>query len=67
VLHQFFDLPEFASTLVTLVPFKHIFYLSLSLSLLAVIVVVIVAVPSIPALSTELPIYLPGWLRVVIK
>jgi hypothetical protein len=29
VLHQFFDLSELASTLVTLVPFKHIdYYLS---------------------------------------
>jgi hypothetical protein len=60
VLHQFFDLSEFASTLVTFVPFKnHID----DLSPLAVNVVI----PSIPALSTEVAIYLPGRLRMVIK
>lgn len=38
----------------------------ISLSLLAVSIVVVI-VPSIPALSTEVPVYLPGRLRVVIK
>jgi hypothetical protein len=60
VLHQFFDLPEFASTLVTLVLFKkHID----DISPLAVIVVI----PSIPALPAEVAFYLPGRLRMVIK
>lgn len=38
----------------------------ISLSLLAVSIVVVI-VPSIPALSTEVAVYLPGRLRVVIK
>ena len=38
----------------------------ISLSLLAVSIVVVI-VPSIPALSTEVAVYLPGRLRVVIE
>ena len=43
--------------------------LSLSLSPLAVtiIIIVVVVVLSIPALSTEVAVYLPGRLRVVIE
>ena len=66
MLHQVFDLPKLASTLVTLVPFKHRLYLSASVLLLAVIVVVVV-IPSIPALSTKVAVYFPGWLRMIIK
>ncbi len=60
-MHQFFDLPELASTLVTLVPFKkHIDDIS-------PLVVVIVVVPSIPALPAEVAVYLPGRLSMVVK
>jgi hypothetical protein len=64
VLHQFFDLPKLASTPVALVPFKHT--LSLSPLAISVVVVVLVVLP-IPALSTEVAIYLPCGLRVVMK
>jgi hypothetical protein len=64
MLHQFFDLSKLASTLVTLVPFKH----GLSLSPLAISVVVgVLVVLPIPALSTKVAVDLPGWLRVVMK
>jgi hypothetical protein len=59
-MHQFFDLPELASTLVTLVPFKHIDDIS-------PLVVVIVVVLSIPALPAEVTVYLPGRLSMVVK
>jgi hypothetical protein len=64
MLHQFFDLPKLTLTLVALVPFKH----TRSLSPLAISVVVVVpVVPPIPALSTEVAVYLPCGLRVVMK
>lgn len=60
-MHHFFDLPELASTLVTLVPCKkHIDDIS-------PLVVVIVVIPSIPALSAEVAVYLPGRLSMVVK
>jgi hypothetical protein len=64
MLHQFFDLPKLTLTLVALVPFKHT--LSLSPLAISVVVVVLVVLP-IPALSTEVAVYLPGRLRVVMK
>jgi hypothetical protein len=68
VVHQFFDLSEVASTVVTLVPFKHRrSYLSSLLPVALTIVVVVLVVPSIPALSTEVAVYLPGRLRMVIE
>jgi len=63
MLHQFFDLPKLTLTLVALVPFKH----TRSLSPLAITVVVVFVVPRIPALSTEVAVYLPCRLRVVMK
>lgn len=39
----------------------------LPLALTIVVVVVVLVVPSIPALSTEVAIYLPGRLRMVIE
>jgi hypothetical protein len=64
MLHQFFDLPKLTLTLVALVPFKH----TRSLSPLAIsVVVVILVVLPIPALSTEVAVYLPCGLRVVMK
>ena len=63
MLHQFFDLPKLTLTLVTLVPFKH----TRSLSPLAISVVVVLVVLPIPALSTEVAVYLPCRLRVVMK
>ena len=63
MLHQFFDLPKLTLTLVALVPFKH----TRSLSPLAISVVVVPVVPRIPALSTEVAVYLPCGLRVVMK
>jgi hypothetical protein len=63
MLHQFFDLPKLTLTLVALVPFKH----TRSLSPLAISVVVVLVVPRIPALSTEVAVYLPCGLRVVMK
>jgi hypothetical protein len=62
MLHQVFDLPELAPTLVAFVPFKHRLYLSLP-----IFVAVVVVILSIPALSTEVAVYFPGWLRVIIK
>jgi hypothetical protein len=47
MLHQVFDLAEFASTLVTLVFFKHK-HDPLSVA----VIVVVVVVPQIPTLST---------------
>ena len=69
MLHQFFDLSELASTVVTLVPFKHSDDISFFLLPLAVtiIVVVVVVVLSIPALSTEVAVYLPSRLRMVVE
>jgi hypothetical protein len=64
MLHQFFDLPKLTLTLVALVPFKHT--LSLSPLAISVVVVVLVVLP-IPALSTEVAVYLPCGLRVVMK
>jgi hypothetical protein len=64
MLHQFFDLPKLTLTLVALVPFKHT--LSLSPLAISVVVVVLVVLP-IPALSTEVAVYLPCRLRVVMK
>jgi hypothetical protein len=64
MLHQFFDLPKLTLTLVALVPFKHT--RSLSPLAISVVVVVLVVLP-IPALSTEVTIYLPCGLRVVMK
>jgi hypothetical protein len=61
MLHQFFDLPKLTLTLVALVPFKH----TRSLSPLAISVVLVVL--PIPALSTEVAVYLPCGLRVVMK
>jgi hypothetical protein len=63
MLHQFFDLPKLTLTLVALVPFKH----TRSLSPLAISVIVVPVVPRIPALSTEVAVYLPWGLRVVMK
>ena len=63
MLHQFFDLPKLTLTLVALVPFKH----TRSLSPLAISVVVVLVVLPIPALSTEVAVYLPWGLRVVMK
>jgi hypothetical protein len=63
MLHQFFDLPKLTLTLVALVPFKH----TRSLSPLAISVVVVLVVLPIPALSTEVAVYLPCGLRVVMK
>jgi hypothetical protein len=63
MLHQFFDLPKLTLTLVALVPFKH----TRSLSPLAISVVVVLVVPRIPALSTEVAVYLPCGLRMVMK
>ena len=64
MLHQFFDLPKLTLTLVALVPFKH----TRSLSPLAIsVVVVVLVVPRIPALSTEVAVYLPCGLRMVMK
>jgi hypothetical protein len=63
MLHQFFDLPKLTLTLVALVPFKH----TRSLSPLAISVVVVLVVLPIPALSTEVAVYLPCRLRVVMK
>jgi len=63
MLHQFFDLPKLTLTLVALVPFKH----TRSLSPLAISVVVVPVVLPIPALSTEVAVYLPCRLRVVMK
>ncbi len=67
MLHPFFDLSELASTLVTLVPFKHGICIPLLLPLAVRIIVVVLVVPSIPALSTEVAVYLPGRLGVVIE
>jgi hypothetical protein len=64
MLHQFFDLPKLTLTLVALVPFKHT--RSLSPLTISVVVVVLVVLP-IPALSTEVAVYLPCGLRVVMK
>jgi hypothetical protein len=64
MLHQFFDLPKLTLTLVALVPFKHT--RSLSPLAISVVVVVLVVLP-IPALSTEVAVYLPCRLRVVMK
>ena len=64
MLHQFFDLPKLTLTPVALVPFKHT--LSLSPLAISVVVVVLVVLP-IPALSTEVAVYLPCRLRVVMK
>jgi hypothetical protein len=64
MLHQFFDLPKLTLTLVALVPFKHT--RSLSPLAISVVVVVLVVLP-IPALSTEVAVYLPCGLRVVMK
>jgi hypothetical protein len=64
MLHQFFDLPKLTLTLVALVPFKHT--RSLSPLAISVVVVVLVVLP-IPALSTEVAVYLPRGLRVVMK
>jgi hypothetical protein len=64
MLHQFFDLPKLTLTLVALVPFKHT--RSLSPLAISIIVVVLVVLP-IPALSTEVAVYLPCGLRVVMK
>ncbi len=47
MLHQVFNLAEFASTLVTLVFFKHKYH-----PLSVAVIVVVVVVPQIPALST---------------
>jgi hypothetical protein len=71
VLHQFFDLSEFASTVATLVSFKHsddisFFILPLVVTTVVIVVIVII-ITSIPALSTEVAVYLPGRLRVVIE
>jgi hypothetical protein len=69
MLHQFFNLSELASTVVTLVSFKHrndVLSL-LPLTVTIIVVVVVVVVTSIPALSTEVAVYLPGRLRVVIE
>jgi uncharacterized membrane protein len=71
MLHQFFDLSELASTVVTLVPFKHnddlpFFLLPLAVTIIVVIVVIVV-VPSIPALSAEVAVYLPSRLRMVVE
>lgn len=63
MLHQLFDLPKLTLTLVALVPFKH----TRSLSPLAISVVVVLVVLPIPALSTEVAVYLPCRLRVVMK
>jgi hypothetical protein len=63
MLHQFFDLPKLTLTLVALVPFKH----TRSLSPLAISVVFVLVVLPIPALSTEVAVYLPCGLRVVMK
>ena len=63
MLHQFFDLPKLTLTLVALVPFKNM----RSLSPLAISVVVVLVVLPIPALSTEVAVYLPCRLRVVMK
>lgn len=41
--------------------------LPLALTIVVVVVVVVLVVPSIPALSTEVAIYLPGRLRMVIE
>lgn len=64
MLHQFFDLPKLTLTLVALVPFKHT--RSLSPLAISVVVVVLVVLP-IPALSTEVAVYLPCRLRMVMK
>jgi hypothetical protein len=55
MLHQFFDLPKLTLTLVALVSFKHA--LSHSPLAISVVVVVLVVLP-IPALSTEVAVYL---------
>ena len=60
MLHQVFNLAEFACTLVTLVFFKHK-YDPLSVA----VIVVAVVVPQIPALSTYIAFYLPSRLGVV--
>jgi hypothetical protein len=65
MLHQFFDLPKLTLTLVALVPFKHT--RSLSPLAISVVVVVVLVVLPIPALSTEVAVYLPCRLRVVMK
>ena len=63
MLHQIFDLPELAPTLITLVPFKHV-YIILPF---ADVVVVVASVPTIPAFSAEVAFYMPGGLGVVKK
>jgi hypothetical protein len=62
MLHKVLDLAEFASTLVTLVFFKH----KLDPLPIAVIVVDDVVLP-IPTLPTEIAFYLPSRLGVIIK
>jgi hypothetical protein len=46
---------------------SNIDYIYLSVLLLAIIVVVAAVIPSIPALSTEVAIYFPARLRMIIK
>ena len=65
MLHKVLDLAEFASTLVTLVFFKHEHD---PLPIAVIVVVVAVAVVLlIPTLPTEIAFYMPSRLWVIIK
>lgn len=64
MLHKVLNLAEFASTLVTLVFFKHE---DDPLPIAAIVVIVAVVVLLIPTLPTEIAFYLPSRLGVIIK
>jgi hypothetical protein len=64
MLHKVLNLAEFASTVVTLVFFKHE-YDPLPIAVIVVIVAVVVLL--IPTLPTEIAFYLPSRLGVIIK
>jgi hypothetical protein len=67
MLHKVLDLAEFASTLVTLVFFKHEHDpLPIAINVVVAVAAVVVVLP-IPTLPTEIAFYLPSRLGVVIK